>query len=261
MKSLLAFLLALAVVPCRATTTTPDFSDLWYNPDESGWGMNVIQQDKVLFVTMFVYGSGGAPTWFVGSDVEYTGTSGPSTTFSGTLYRTSGGAIYSAPNFDPRAVTNTPVGTITFSAFGSSAATVTYTVDGASVTRNVQRQTWRAENISGDFLGASTGTWSNCGSRDGYQEYRAAYSVRYNAPSVQIIETTTDFTCNYTGTYEQAGRMGTISGNVTCTDNVNVPFLASDVQVSPLAISMRMTISQPGACVFGGRMGGMRRAP
>ncbi len=267
MKSFLAALIASAATLAPASTTTPDFSDLWYNRNESGWGVNVIQQSETMFVTMFVYGQGGSPTWFVASDVSLTGMSGPSTTFSGTLYQTSGPA-FSAATFDPHAVTVRPVGTLTFTGFGSRSATLQYTVDGASVTKSIERQTWKVENLAGDYLGASTGTWTNCpGTRSGYQEFRGAYAVTQSSSStpdsssLQIREIASDFSCVYTGTYTAAGRAGSFTGNVTCTDGLNEAFVASEVDVSMLALSMRMTLSQPGACVYAGRLGGMRRAP
>ena len=47
------------LLACRAhafSQTGEDITDLWWNPAESGWGMNVIQQGDTSFVTMFVYG-------------------------------------------------------------------------------------------------------------------------------------------------------------------------------------------------------------
>src|SRR5215831_3630119 len=34
---------------------TPNFSDLWWNPAESGWGVNLQQQGNILFATWFTY--------------------------------------------------------------------------------------------------------------------------------------------------------------------------------------------------------------
>ena len=49
-----AFLAALAVLPAQATTYSTDYTDLWYNPNESGWGLNLIQQYQTMFGTLFV---------------------------------------------------------------------------------------------------------------------------------------------------------------------------------------------------------------
>ena len=61
----LTLALSLTVSPISATSYSPDQSDLWWIPDESGWGFQIVQRDSVIFLTMFVYGSAGAPTWYV----------------------------------------------------------------------------------------------------------------------------------------------------------------------------------------------------
>ena len=38
-------------VCAHATTFSSDFTDLWWNESEDGWGANVVQQDNVLFMT------------------------------------------------------------------------------------------------------------------------------------------------------------------------------------------------------------------
>ena len=47
-----------------ATTTIPDYGDIWYNApaeSQSGWGVNIAQQGEILFVTLFVYGPDRTP--------------------------------------------------------------------------------------------------------------------------------------------------------------------------------------------------------
>src|SRR4051812_7004477 len=89
-----------------ASSTTPDYTDLWYIPTESGWGANVVQQGNTMFVTLFVYGSNNQPTWFVASAVTQTGGS-TSGTFSGPLYQTTG-PYFANGGFNSASVTVTP---------------------------------------------------------------------------------------------------------------------------------------------------------
>ena len=56
--------------PALATPDSIDYTDLWFVPAESGWGVNVIQQGNTLFATLFVYGSDQSPRWFVASDLK-----------------------------------------------------------------------------------------------------------------------------------------------------------------------------------------------
>ena len=56
-------LVLLATPAARAA----DYTDLWWNPAESGWGVNVVQSDTFMFLTFFIYGQDGKPTWYSAS--------------------------------------------------------------------------------------------------------------------------------------------------------------------------------------------------
>jgi len=70
-----------------------------------------------------------------------------------------------------------------------------------------------------------------------------------------------NYTCNYAGGYSQSGRMGTITGNATCSDGSNQGFIATEVQGSIQGLTMRLTSQFTGTCTFVGRIGGVRRTP
>ena len=110
-----------------------NMQDLWWNPAESGWGINLAHQDDTVFATLFTYGMDGRGLWLVMSDgkVDANGD------VTGTLYRTRG------PRFDASPWTSiaaTAVGTMRLAFEHGNAATLTYTVDGVSVTRQITRQ-------------------------------------------------------------------------------------------------------------------------
>ena len=43
-----------------------DYSDLWWNPNESGWGLNVVQHaSRNIFAVWFTYDANASPRWFV----------------------------------------------------------------------------------------------------------------------------------------------------------------------------------------------------
>src|SRR5262249_7388980 len=65
------------------TTSGVDYTDLWWNPSESGWGMAITQQANVMFLAWYVYDSSAKPVWYVASNCAVT-TSG----CSGAAYRT-----------------------------------------------------------------------------------------------------------------------------------------------------------------------------
>lgn len=258
---LIAALLAAFALSAHATTVTTDFSDLWYNPSESGWGVNLVQQNEILFITFFVYAANGAPTWFVGPATDYNGVSqGGIVSFTGPLYTTTG-PYFGAASFDPAQVGNRQVGTVSFAAGQISVAAISYTVDGVSVTKNIQRQAWRNENVSGIYVGGSLGTYSGCGAaRDGYFEEPVVITVGHDGGSTLTMrEQGGNYSCNYTGGYTQAGRMGQIQGFGTCSDGTNQTFIATEVQGGLQGLTMRFSSQFPGTCISVGRMGGVRR--
>jgi hypothetical protein len=118
-----------------ATGTTPpavDYTDLWWSPSESGWGMAMAQQYGVNFLAWYVYDSNGKPTWQVATCTM----SGSSC--AGTLYRTTGPAF--GPTFNPAQVQATTAGTILVIFTDANNAILSYTVDGVTATKSVTRQ-------------------------------------------------------------------------------------------------------------------------
>jgi hypothetical protein len=264
-KKLVAAFATAHAVSASANTVTTDFTDLWWIPTESGWGANVIQQQDVLFVTLFVYGADDQPTWYVGSDVRYQGLVNGQYTFTGSLFRTTG-PYFGAATFNPNNVTNRQVGSITFRTSTSTTATLTYTVDGTSVTKNVQRQTWRNQSFAGAYRGAVVGTYSGCSAGNGPYESPAIITVTQSGTSIQIQEQggsgASAYTCTYTGTYTPSGNSGSASGSATCTDGFQQTWTASEMKVGldffAAALGSRLT-GGSGTCVFEGRIGGVRR--
>src|SRR5438132_104198 len=95
---------SLACVASRgqcASTFSSDASDVWWNPDESGWGISVAQQNNVIFATLFVYGPDGKAHWYVAPDTEARSATSP-IVFSGALYETTGPAF--PTSFNPNMV-------------------------------------------------------------------------------------------------------------------------------------------------------------
>src|SRR5437879_13604935 len=75
-----ATLLAFASPSARAA----DYTDLWWVPAESGWGVNVVHTDNFMFLTFFIY-QDRKPTWYSAAlSLDSTGT------FTGGLYATTG---------------------------------------------------------------------------------------------------------------------------------------------------------------------------
>jgi hypothetical protein len=115
---------------------TPNFSDLWYRfpaESESGWGLNVMHQGDILFISWFTYDLQGKGMWVVGPRMVRTaGTN----TFTGDLFRTTGPAFSAVP-WSPAGVTPIPFGTATVTFTDTNRGTFSYNV--TSLTPAVQQ--------------------------------------------------------------------------------------------------------------------------
>ena len=254
MKILPALIAAAIPTLASAVTTSVDYSDMWWNPNESGWGANMIQQGDTIFVTLFVYDQNGNPTWFVAPSTTATG----ATHFAGPLFKVTG-PYYGASSFNAAGVTATQVGNLTFDAKDASDATLAYSVNGVNVTKSVQRQTWRTENLAGSYRGATIGTFTGCGAGGASPVDNATtITITQNVNNVTLNEFGTGYTCRYTGTLIQTGKVGSITGLGTCSDGTTQNFTMSNIQTGPDFVSMGMT-ADIGQCHFSGRFGGMRQ--
>jgi len=123
--------------PWLQATSTPDFevSDMWWNPAENGWGINLTQHPSgQVFAVWYTYAADGGPLWLVMSG----GTWVNGRTFTGILQRTSGPAYNQLP-FDPNQVTRFPVGTLTLNFTSANSASFTWVVDGVTGTEIIRR--------------------------------------------------------------------------------------------------------------------------
>lgn len=112
----------------------PNYTALWWNAAESGWGVNVAQQGDIVFATLFTYDTNGTPMWLVMSNGARQGSGD---TFSGALYRTTGTPFAQQP-FTGASVTQ--VGTMTFSFSDVNNGTMSYSVNGTSVSKTITKQ-------------------------------------------------------------------------------------------------------------------------
>jgi hypothetical protein len=118
-----------------------DYTDMWWTPAESGWGLSLTQHASTnLFAAWFVYGSDGHPIWYVLPNGTWSTNLELSTlnTYSGQVYRTSG-PYYGGP-FLPANVVVTPVGTAQLKFSDYSHGTFIYTIDGVSGSKAIERQ-------------------------------------------------------------------------------------------------------------------------
>jgi hypothetical protein len=271
-----AFFLALGLAPtAQATTYSTDFTDLWFNPNESGWGLNLIQQNQTMFGTLFVYDTTTAPHWYVASDLE-PASNGSQTTWTGTLFSTTG-PFLGATSFNPASVTNTVVGTMNITFTSDTTASLFYTVNGTTVTKTIQRQTFRGNVLTGNYLGGLTAQGTNChGTFNGqpvtngpiliFELLTITHTNPQSTPSqvsmvVNFTNSGSPATCTFAGAYTQSGKLGTIgNGTWNCTLSNSGTFTMSQIEANTSGITAKFHGSDQ-FCTYDGQFGGVRDIP
>jgi hypothetical protein len=137
-----------------------NYQDLWWaGSQENGWGLSISQQGSSLFVVLYVYDSAGRPQWVVMPDPQW---NAAFNSVTGALYVPTGASYAS---YDPaRFVVGPSVGSATIDFSGTGAATLRYTLNGASGTKAISRQTFGA----GAALGNYTDLWWGGTSQNGW---------------------------------------------------------------------------------------------
>ena len=114
-----------------------DYSDMWWNPREPGWALTVNQYSEKLFMVWQTYDESGKPTWFVMPGGVWSRDSAGRLHFGGGAYRSTGPS-WQVP-YTAKAMHLNPVGIADFSPLDASHAVFTYTVDGISGLKMVER--------------------------------------------------------------------------------------------------------------------------
>lgn len=111
-----------------------DYTDHWWNPQESGWGMSIMQHSSDrLFAVWYVYDQNRQPTWYTLQPGSWLA----SNLYNGPVYKTTG--PYFGGTFDPAAVGISQVGTATLKFSDPATGEFTYTIEGVSGKKAISR--------------------------------------------------------------------------------------------------------------------------
>ena len=261
-RGLAALCISLAVsLPAAATTSSVDYTDIYYDAAESGWGLAITQQGDLAFASMYVYGADNTPRWyFTGSGLTLSGS-----TLSGPLNSTTG-PYFGAP-YNASLVTSTTVGTMTIAFNGPNNATLTYSVNGVNVSKPIQRLSFRTNNLTGHYLGGLTANGSGCsGVANGpiliFDNLNVTQSGNALTMTVSFNNANgTASTCTFSGTYTPTGRLGTASGNFNCTFGTSPgntgTFTLSAIDAGIYGFSSSFS-GRDQFCTYNGQFGGVR---
>ena len=127
-----------AIPECTAGGPAPsivNYQDTWWNPSESGWGLNITHQGDLIFATWFTYDASGKAQWLLMSDVQRVGLSDQ---FTGKIYRVRGNPFNTMP-WDVKSIQAPEVGAVTLTFLDRDNGTFAYTLDGVSQVKAITR--------------------------------------------------------------------------------------------------------------------------
>jgi hypothetical protein len=245
---LCAFLLCAAF---RASAT--DYTDLWFAPEEAGWGVNIVQSnfdqsDTFLFLTFFIYGADNKPTWYTAQlNPDASGNN-----YNGPLYATTG-TYYTMPWNPKDNPPATQVGTASFQPNSPYSANLVYSLAAGpvTVTKAVQRQVLTRILVDGTYVGAQSGAYAGCSNTANNQTYSDFFTldvVQSTGNSVILTFTYQAFTCTMSGQLTQFGQLYTIpTTTYQCSDGLNTNARIDELKATALGIEGRFSAPTVGA--------------
>jgi hypothetical protein len=242
-----AGLMGFALAPLASAT---DFTDIWFIPEESGWGVNIVQSDSLLFATFFIYGPDKTPTWYTAL-LTFDGTR-----YGGGLYRTEGSYWANPwnPAEHPDAV---QVGTASFQPdVDAYHATLAYTVNGVgSVSKQIVRQTLTRIVLGGSYVGGQAGTYSNCATSAQNGPYTDTFALEVthavNGSAVLDFTYGSGATCMLSGTVAQFGQLYDMPGaTYACTGSLafTTSAVVYELKATAQGIEGRLVANLPSGC-------------
>jgi hypothetical protein len=156
----------------------PSYQDLWWaGSAENGWGMSLTQHGAAMFGAFYIYDAQGRPIWAVMPGGSWNATY---SRFSGALYIPTGSwfGAYDAS----RLVAGASVGTATLDFTSASTATLSYTINGVSGQKSIQRQLFGPADPTP--VATYADLWWGGSAQNGWgvainQQYRTLFSVWY----------------------------------------------------------------------------------
>ena len=126
-----------ALPPTGSLRPHENYADMWWNPQESGWALILEQSADKVFAVWVVYDATGRPTWYGLPSGSWSRDANNALHYSGTVYRTAG--PYWGGAFNAAGVSVTAVGTADFRPTSVSRAVFSYTIEGVSGTKQIER--------------------------------------------------------------------------------------------------------------------------
>jgi hypothetical protein len=217
------FLFALMLLVASVSAEAGFYTDIWYKPSESGWGVNLVQTDNFIFATFFIYGTDGKPTWYT-AHLNWNGVDA----YTGNVIGTQGtffGVPWIAGN-----LTHGTVGTASFTPSSANAyqATLSYSIPGVgSATNAIERQNLTTPALGANYVGGQAGAYTGCKTAANSGPYQDTFSLLKvthfdNGTATFEFSYSGSLTCTFTGTLIQNGLLYRIpAAHYTCSDGLD----------------------------------------
>ncbi len=191
------------------------YQDWWWNPNQSGQGINIGQQGNTLFVAWFTYDNAGESLWVtLSGDLAAT-----SDSITGDLLLFKGPPLGTA--FNPAQVTNTKVGTATLRFTDLFTARLEWTLSGFNGSMDLQRFTFKPLAYAGTYYTQSVGG-SNCPGGVPSYAVSTTTTLQYDGRVLRAIDNLEGgLRCTFeapVGESDFAGSLIRANGTHSCTD-------------------------------------------
>lgn len=247
------------------TSTTSPLTGLWWNANESGWGASITQQSDKIFVAMYVYDLAANATWYT----MFCTVSG--TSCSGDLIKNKGGVAPTAP-WNGSGISATKAGVITLQFVSNDAATMSYTLDGLSATRQITRFVFGplppvVPGLAGTWFGAIIETRSNCtqsqnnGGRATYGQYDIGFGAGPSGAIFISLAGVTGLQCTYNGNFTINGARINANGNLSCSDGKRGTWKSTNIAVTAKSMTLELDVKldTTETCNVAAILGGVRQ--
>jgi hypothetical protein len=250
----------LVISPARATSFSTDNSDIWSTVGEDGWGLQMVQRADVIFVTMYVYDGQTDPIWYTATLTNVGADPDGLPIWSGDLYMTNG-PWFGLGAFRPSEVVYQKVGQFAYVAQSLVSGSLTYSVSGGLVTKQIRRFTLKNEDYSGTYVGTYKLAATNCidPTNNGSQLLSVTLNVTQSANSLKLRAMSAQgFACSYSGDFQQFGQFGQSRGTFSCINTQTGVHTIFAMTVTPDDIRGRIAGSDSLGCSLSGNFTALR---
>lgn len=245
-RVLLAVLLLGAAIRAEAI----DWTDIWFNSLQPGYGYNLVQSDSFMFITFFIFDAAGAPVWY-SAETRWDGTD----SYKGPVYKSTG-TFFGAP-WVPANSKADEVGTATFkpSAANNYQGTLSYTVTGVgSAVHTLERQRLTSIATGGSYVGGQSGAYDGCTAAAA----NGPYIDRFDLTVTHLVDGSAtlsfvyanNLACTLAGKYEQHGQYYLIrDAAYKCSDGLDTTAQVTEIKATALGYEGRYVAPNVGgAC-------------